>query len=130
MKGKEKFWIAGGLIFSLVLFSGCPVFLLGAGAAGGYAISKDTMEGVVEKPLARIWSAARDVIMSEGFIRLEDKPHGILEGEVSKSEVKIEVTQLTQRAVRIRVKARKGYKLLPDPDLSNALYNKIFQKIK
>lgn len=118
------------LAASLTLFSGCAVFLLGAGAAGGYAISKDTVEGVVEKPLDRVYGASRDVLMREGFIRLEDKPHGAIEGEVKKSQVNIEVVQLTQNTVRIQVKARKGYKLIPDIDLANELYNKINQKIK
>ena len=130
MNGKKNYWAAGGLIASLVLFPGCPLFLLGAGAAGGYAVSKDTIEGLVEKPMDRVWRASRDVIMYEGFIRSEDKAHGKLEAEVKKSEVNIEVKQVTQRTVRIRVKARTGYKLLPKPDLANEIYNKIYQRIK
>ena len=130
MSRKRHFWIAGAMVFSLLFFSGCFLFLLGAGAAGGYAISKDTIEGLVEKPYDRVWNASRDVIMSEGFIRLEDKNHGTLEAEVRKVQVNIEVKQMTQRAVRIQVKARKGYKLLPDIDLANELYNKIYAKIK
>ena len=128
MKRKEVL-VATGLSLSL-LFSGCVLFLLGAGATGGYAISKDTIEGILEKPLDRAWKVSREVIMYEGFIRSEDKAHGTLEAEIRKSQVNIEVKQVTERTIRIRVKARKGYKLLPDPGLSNELYNKIFQKIK
>lgn len=118
------------LATSLTLWSGCAVFLVGAGVTGGYAISKDTIEGVVEKPLGRVYGASRDVMIKEGFIRIEDKAHGMIEGEVRKSEVNIEVKQLTQSTVRIQVKARKGYKLIPDMKLANELYNKISQKIK
>ena len=130
MKKNVKSLIGGGMILSFLFFSGCAVFLLGAGAAGGYAISRDTVEGVVEKPLDRIWSAAREVMMYEGFIRSEDRTRGKLEAEVGKSQVKVEVKQLTQQAVRVRVKARTGYKLVPNQNLANEVYNKIFQKIK
>lgn len=118
------------MIFSLLFFSGCFLFLLGAGAAGGYAISKDTIEGLVEKSYDRMWNASREVIMNEGFIRSEDKNHGTLESEVRKVQVNIEVKQMTERTVRIQVKARKGYKLLPDINLANELYNKIYAQVK
>ena len=130
MNQKRHLWITGAMIFSLLFFSGCFLFLLGVGAAGGYAISKDTIEGLVGKSYDRVWNAGRDVIMSEGFIRSEDKNHGALEAEVRKVQVNIEVKQMTERTVRIQVKARKGYKLLPDINLANELYNKIYAKVK
>ena len=126
---RKKFGLLTGLLISLLLFSGCPLFLLGAGAAGGYSISKDEIEGTLEKPLDRVWKASREVIMYEGFIRREDRPHGMIESQVGKSEVKIEVRQIAERTVRVRVKARKGYKLVPDLELANELYNKILKKI-
>ena len=130
MNGNKKFLISGAMVLSLFFFSSCALFLVGAGAAGGYAISKDTIEGIVEKPLDKVWSASRDIMMYEGFIRLDDKMHGKIEGEVRKSQVDILVTRATEKTIRIQVKARKDYKLLPDPGLANELYNKIYQKIK
>lgn len=126
----KNFLTLTGLISTLFLFSGCAIFLLGAGAAGGVAISKDTIEGHFDKKMDQVWKAAREVLMHEGFIRLEDKPHSFLEGEVRKSTVKIELLQVSEKTVRIRVKARKGHNLLPDPDLANQLYNKIFHKLE
>lgn len=126
---KQKVWILGGLLTSLVLFSGCPLFLLGAGAAGGYAVSKDQIEGILEKKLDSVYKASRETLMYEGFIRSEDKPHGTIEGEVKKSIVNIEVNQMSERTVRLRVKARKAAKLLPDIELANELYNKIIKKL-
>ena len=103
---------------------------MGAGAAGGYAISDDEIEGVLEKRYEPSWKASREILMKEGFIRLEDRNRGYLEGEVRKSEVKIEVNQVTDRTVRLRIRARKSYKLVPDLDLANDLYNKVLQKLK
>lgn len=130
MKGMGKIWTAGGLLFSLLLFSGCPIFLLGAGAAGGYAISKDEIEGNLDKSFDKVYQASRETLRHEGFIRKEDRPRGVLVAEIRKSRVKVEVKQITERTVRLRIKARKGYKLIPNLELANELYNKIIQKIK
>jgi hypothetical protein len=118
------------LLGSQLFFSGCAIFLLGAGAAGGMAISKDSIEGTVDKPFDRVWNAGREVLKQEGFIRLENKPAGVMEAEVQKSQVKFEAQQITEKTVRLRVKARKTAKLMPNMDLANILYNKIFQKLK
>lgn len=130
MNGKQSTWALGGFLFSLLLFSGCALFLVGGGVAGGIAISRDTIEGNWDKSIDRIWDAARGVIMSEGFIRLEDKPHGTLDAEVRKSQVNIDIQKISEKTVRLRVKARKGYRLLPNIDLANELYNKIFTQVK
>ena len=130
MTRNKKFLIPVAGILSFFLLSGCAIFLLGAGVGGGIAISKDTLQGTWDKSKDRVWSASREVMMQEGFIRLEDKLHGHIDGEVRKSQVEIQITQISQKTVQIRVKARKGYKLLPDMDVANDLYNKIYQKIK
>jgi len=129
MKKKEKVFMFGGLILSLLLSPGCALFLVGAGVAGGVAISEDEIEGLMEKKFDRVWTAAREVVIKEGFIKLEDRAHGTMEGEVRKSEVKISVAELTEKTVRLRVKARKVYRVVPDLDLANELYNKILRKL-
>lgn len=118
------------ILSSFLLFSGCALFLVGAGVTGGYAISKDTIEGTMEKSIDRVWRASHDVLMHEGFIRLEDKMRGKIDAEVRGSQVEIQIDQATERTVKVQVKARRGYKLLPNMDLANELYNKIYQKIK
>ncbi len=127
---RRSLWAVSALLSSLLIFSGCAIFLLGAGAAGGLAISKDTIEGTAERPFDRVWNAGRDVIKQEGFIRLENKGAGTIEAEIRKSRVKFEALQITDKTVRFRVEARKTHNLIPDMDLANELYNKIFQKIK
>lgn len=130
MLANRKFWMVTGLISSLWIFSSCAIFLVGAGVGGGLAISKDEIEGLVEKPFDRVWSVSRQVVMEEGFIKLENRPGGEITAEIRKSEVKITVRQMTDKTVRLRVQARKGLKLIPDLDLANELYNKIFSKLK
>ena len=130
MKGNKNFVRWAVALLPLFLYSGCAVFLVGAGAAGGIAISRDTIEGHFDRNLDQVWKASREVVMQEGFIRLEDRAHATIDAEVRKSEVKIGIIQVSEKTVRVRVKARRGYKLLPNPDLANDLYNKIYQKIK
>ena len=130
MTEKNQSWMAAGLIFSLLLFSGCPLFLLSAGAAGGYAISKDTIEGILEKPFNKVYKASREAITYEGFIRSENPTQGIIEANVRSSKVDIHIRQMTERTVRLQVRARTGYNLLPDVKLANEIYNKIIGKLK
>ena len=130
MKQSKNFLRGIVVLLPFFLFSGCALFLLGAGAAGGVAISKDTIEGHFDRKADSVWNATREVLRQEGFIRLEDRAHGAFDAEVRKSEVKVEITSVSEKTVRVRVKARKGYKLLPNIDLANELYNKIYQKIK
>lgn len=129
MNAGKKFKIAG-LLSLCLLFSGCAIFLLGSGVAGGIAISKDTIEGNWDKSLDKVWRESREVLMQEGFIRLENRVGGKIEAEVRKSMVEVEILQISARTVRIHVKARKGHKLLPDIDLANGIYNKIFERVK
>lgn len=127
---KRHVFILGGLILPFLLFSGCALFLVGAGVGGGIAISKDTMEGHFDKKIDQVWKASREVLMQDGFIRLENRTQGEIKGEVRKSDVKIEVLQVSEKTVRVRVKARKDHNILPNPDLANELYNKIFRKLE
>ncbi len=120
----------GGIFSLLFLFSGCALFLIGGGVAGGIAISRDTVEGHFDKRFDQVWGAARQVLMGEGFIKLEDKPHGEIHAEAEKSEVTVEVLQVSEKTVRVRVKARKSYKLVPNMDLANKIYNKLFKKLE
>lgn len=129
MRTSQKNWTVAALFLSMLLLPGCALFLVGAGAAGGYAISKDTIEGHTEKPLDRVYQASREVLMEDGFIKKEDRGGGKIEGEVNKSVVDIRLKQVTERTVRIRVRVRKAYKLLPDAGLANELYNKLIKKL-
>ncbi|MBI3316743.1 MAG: DUF3568 family protein [Candidatus Omnitrophica bacterium] len=110
-------------------FSGCAIFLLGAGAAGGYAITDDEVEGHTDVPLKKAWKAAEAVIEQEGAIILRDETAGKIEGLVEGSEIKVGLEQVTSKTVRVRVKARKTKGLFPDIKRAQDLYGKIIKKI-
>lgn len=126
---KNKIILSFLLIALAVPFSGCALFLIGAGAAGGYAISKDEIEGLVDGSSSRAWTAAREVIMKEGVLKAENAALGTLEAEVGSSTVEIHAEQVTAKTTRLRIKARKTKGLFPDIELAQQTYTKIVKKL-
>ena len=49
------------LIILCVALSGCAVVLVGAGAAGGYAIGKDYIQGETDKNFDRVYDSAINI---------------------------------------------------------------------
>src|SRR3989338_6811257 len=101
------------LIFSFIA-NGCVVLALGAGAAGGYAISKDEMEGFSSQKYDHIWNVSEQVLQEEGSIEIRDKQAGRIEAFVKGSKVKFELEQISPESTRIRVQARKAMNMFPD----------------
>lgn len=111
--------------------SGC-VFILGGalGAAGGYAISSDTVEGMVDKNYEEIWDASTRVANIMGNVKFKDRQKGYIEAEAGKTKVNINIEKITEETTKIRIKARKYYKLMPDISLAQKIYTKIMQEAK
>ncbi|MBI4550268.1 MAG: hypothetical protein HY714_05025 [Candidatus Omnitrophica bacterium] len=109
---------------------GCALFLVGAGAAGGYAISKDEIEGYTDQDYDRAWESARRVIANDGAILSENKTLGEIEATVRDSDVKAKIEKISSVSVRMRIQARKGYNLLPDLETAQDLYTKIIKDLK
>jgi hypothetical protein len=126
---KSQLGIFAFLIALAIPSSGCALFLLGAGAAGGYAISKDEIEGLMDNSYNKVWQAAREVIKKEGAITLESPNTGKLEAIVDNSTVNVSVEQATSNSVRLRVQARKTKGLFPDQELAQDLYTQITKKL-
>ncbi len=118
------------LLLISFLCSGCIVLALGAGAAGGYAISKDEIEGFSDSSLTKTWQAAWNVLNREGAVQFADKDHAKIEAIVNDSKVNFSAEQVSQKSVRIRVQARKNMNLFPDIKLAQSLYSKITKELK
>jgi hypothetical protein len=113
-----------------LIFSGCVYLVAGAavGAVGGYAISKDTIQGDTDKTFNSLWSSSLKVLGIMGTVKTEDKQKGEIEADVDGSEVKITMEQLTTKTTRIRVSARKY--LMPNISLAQKIYIKIIEQAK
>lgn len=108
--------------------SGCPLLWLGAGAAGGYALSKDSVRNQFDLPKETVYQHSLAVAKDTGLVTLEDPTHGKIQVKVESANVTITVRQITQHAVELKVQARNQF-LMPKIDVAQAIYNKIVARL-
>ena len=114
------------VVSSLLTVYGCAAILIGAGVAGGVAISEDTAKLEVDTSYGRAWKVTYDAIKSMGAVNSQDKDSGKIEANVQDTKIDAKVIPLTPQTVRIEIKARKN--LLPNMDLAMRIVNKINSK--
>ena len=115
--------------FSCVFSSGC-VFLVvgGAGAVGGYAVSRDTFEGVSSKGQEELLAAAHKVLSIMGTITDERPKDGEIVGTVYGDHVTVDVIQINLTTSKLRVKARKA--IFPRVGIAQEVYTKIMNQLE
>ena len=108
--------------------SGC-IFLLvgGAGAVGGYAVTRDTFEGVSSKGQEEIMTAAHKVLSIMGTITDERPKDGEIVAKVNGNHVTVEVIQINLTTSKLRVKARNG--IFPRVGAAQEVYTKIMNQL-
>src|SRR3989338_7184031 len=76
------------LIVLWFALSGCAVILVGAGAAGGYAIGKDYIQGETDKDFNRVYDSAVNVADGMGVIesRFSNSSTGKIKASVETSK--------------------------------------------
>lgn len=95
---------------------------------GGYAITRDTIQGEYDSRYNNAWKAATDVCAILGTVTLKDANKGTVESMINQAKVRVEITQLTPETIRIKVKARKG--LFPQIGVAESVFVKIVQRLK
>ena len=76
------------LIIGIPALSGCaPVLLMAAGAAGGYAVTRDSVTVDLDRPAERVWTAVVEETKQQGQIKKEDRPNHRLDAVVQKCDV-------------------------------------------
>ncbi len=107
---------------------GCPLVLVGAGVAGGYAISKDAVRNQFDLSKDAVYRQSLAVAKQMGQVTLEDMTHGVIELKVGDAHVTITVKPLTKKTVELKVKARNQF-LMPQVDVAQQVYNKIIERL-
>ena len=109
---------------------GCAPLIVGgaAGALGGYAVSKDTIQGETDKSYDSLWNSALMVGRIRGQIKYEEMTKGYIELEAESSRVYIRLIRLTVATTRLRVSARKYH--LPNLGLAQDIFVKIMEQAK
>ena len=107
---------------------GCVMMLVGAGAAGGYAIGKDYIQGETDKNFNSVYDTAVSVLELMGIIesKYSNPSIGKIRAKVDNSSLELTVERLTRSTVRLKVKSRKN--LMPNIELAQKVYNKILQQ--
>lgn len=118
-----------GLLATAVGFSGCAAALIGAGVAGGYALSKDSVTGHFDQKKARVYRAGLKVAKKMGEVTLEDSETGRIQAKIDESDVTISVKPLTDKTTELEVSARNKFKM-PAVDLAQNVYEKIGEQLK
>ncbi len=98
------------------------------GVLGGYAISKDTIQGETDKSYDSLWDSALMVGRIRGQIKYEDPTKGYIELEAESSRVYIRLIRLTAATTRLRVSARKYH--LPNLGLAQDIFVKIMEQAR
>jgi len=115
--------------FFCAFSNGC-VFLVvgGVGAVGGYAVTRDTFEGVSSKGQEEIMTAAHKVLSIMGTITDERPKDGEILATVNGNHVTVDVIQINLTSSKLRVKAR--YAIFPRVGAAQEVYTKIINQLE
>ena len=113
-----------------VSMAGCAPLIVGAavGVAGGYAVSRDTVQGDSDKSFESLWNAAIEVSKYRGVVKKDDFKRGTIEVLADSSKVWIQLIRVTDTATRLRVSSRKFR--FPNLALAQELFTKIIDVAK
>ncbi len=118
-------------IFLVTTLTGCvPMVLVavGAGAVGGYAVSRDTFEGVSSKGQDEIWDAANHILGIMGEVKNTERKNGTIDATVSGVKVNVSIIPVSLTATKLRIKARKG--IFPRIAVAQDVYTKIIHQLE
>lgn len=111
-----------------VVLSGCAAILVGAGAAGGYAISRDSVRNQFDLSPDALFQESLAVANDMGLVSVEDEAHGVIRMAIDHTTVTITIRPMTRRATELKVKARNQF-FMPKIDVAQSVYNRIIDRL-
>lgn len=120
-----------GFLVAMLLMSASsciPLMIAAGGAVGGYAISRDTFEGVTAKSQDEIWDATQRVMSIMGTVTENDRHSGEIIGTVNGANVTVSLLAVNLSTTKIRIKARKG--IFPRVGIAQEVYTKIMNQLE
>ncbi len=91
-------WLAGTL-------SGCALLLVGAGAAGGYAISRDAIQNDFNLPASHVYRVSLDTVDAIELVTAEHEAQGLINATIQEAKVTITVARISERTTQLKVRA-------------------------
>ena len=110
--------------------TGCAAVFLaaGAGAVGGYAVSRDTFEGTTAKSQEEIWDAAKRVMSIMGSVEEDNRHSGQMIARINGATVTLTLVPVNLTSTKLRIKARKG--IFPRIGTAQEVYTKIINQLE
>jgi hypothetical protein len=108
---------------------GCGVVIVaGLGALGGYAVSRDTIEGVTGYSAQELFAASSEILSIMGTVSEQSKADGHVVATVDGAKVTVDTIPMSKNSTKLRVKARRG--MLPKVAIAQDVYMKIVRKLQ
>jgi len=127
MRNRPTFLYLMALCGLLLTAPGCPLLLIGAGVAGGYAISRDTAIASLERGFDAVWDVTKEELAHMATINEEDKVLGTLEAVTSdKTKLWVTISRMSDRGVELKIKARKN--LMPRVKVAQKLMEHVLKR--
>ena len=110
--------------------SGCApvIWAVGAGVVGGYAVSRDTVEGTMAKGQDELWDASSKVAAIMGTINASDRKSSEMTAMINGANVTITIIPVNLTTSKLRVKARKA--IFPRIGVAQEVYTKILNQLE
>jgi len=105
----------------LMSVQGCAPVLIGAGALGGYAVSRDSVIDHFDTSQGRVFNEALEVIHSMGAVTLQDEQNGVIKARIEGATVTVTVKTVTKKTVKLTIKARNRI-LMPKVAIAQDVY--------
>lgn len=112
--------------------AGCAagiIVAVGAGALGGYAISRDTFEGITSRGPEELWDAANLVTSIMGTVENSDRKLNQIQAVISGARVTVTILPVNLTTTKLRIKARKAA-IFPAIDVAQNVYSKIMNQLE
>ncbi len=117
------------LLFFLVFTTpGCVFVAVGSAVLGGYVISPDTVEGLTSHSEKAVWHSMIEILSIMGRVTEQYEEKGMAVAQISGATVTVTVYSMTEKTVKLRVKARKSF--LPKIAIAQDVFVKIMGHVK
>ena len=108
--------------------SGCVYVVIGTvGALGGYIVSPDTVEGILEFEQSEVWDSTVEIISIMGTISERNDQGGLLIAKVAGAKVTVNVAMMSANVSKVTIKARRAF--FPKIKLAQEIYTKIASRL-
>lgn len=113
----------------MIVLNGCVYLVVGGvGALGGYVVSPDTVEGMLNGyEMDDVWSASSEVVRTMGVVMEESEGAGIIIADLQRTRLTLTVSRIGYDSSKLTVKARRS--IFPRIKIAQDVYMKVVTRL-